>query len=174
MNKTFPGIIALLICTIISCKAYYIPTGSMEDGIRVGDHIFMKYIYNYTPIRGDVVIFRSPHDKEKEYIKRVIALPGERFEIKDEKVYINGRVVPEKYAKGSTEFLPFYKFEGVINNKIVPEGNIVVLGDNRENSMDSRHFGYVKMKDIIGKAYFLYWNTGDILKGTFTRFGCIE
>ena len=176
-------------------QAYYIPTGSMEDTLKVGDHLFVEKI-TYGPIipqmicmkkpvhlsylgirkikRGDIVIFRPPHDEDKDYIKRCIAVPGDRFEIKDGKVYINEKPQEEPYVKGFTR--PF-NFGPTRQNEIqgvVPPGKIVVLGDNRENSQDSRFFGYLEIERIKGKAFVLYWNTQQVFKLDFSRFGLIR
>ncbi len=171
-------------------QAYFIPTGSMMDTLKIGDHLFVEKI-TYGPIipqmlgmdkpvhldflgirklkRKDIVIFRPPHEVDKDYIKRCIALPGDKFEVKDGKVYINGKKTDESsYVKGET----------IDNNSkvqgIVPEGKIVVLGDNRENSMDSRYFGYLDIERIKGRAFFLYWNTDQITKFDFSRIGLIR
>jgi signal peptidase I len=171
-------------------QAYFIPTGSMKDTLMVGDHLFVEKI-TYGPIipqmigmdkpihlsflgireikRGDIVIFRPPHETDKDYIKRCIALPGDKFEIKNGKVYINGEKTDESsYVKGET-IDPNSKVQG-----IVPPGNLVVLGDNRENSMDSRYFGYLEIERIKGRALFLYWNSDQIRKFDFSRIGFIR
>ncbi len=173
-------------------QAYFIPTGSMMDTLRIGDHLFVEKI-TYGPIipkmigmekplhlswlgirgikRGDIVIFRPPHEKDKDYIKRCIAVPGDKIEIKHGYVYINGKKIDESsYVKGLTyDDSRTSKIQG-----IVPEGKVVVLGDNRENSMDSRYFGYLEIERIKGKAFILYWNTDDIKKLDFSRIGLIK
>lgn len=176
-------------------QAYYIPTGSMEDTLKVGDHLFVEKI-TYGPViprmlcmnkpvhlsmlglrdirRGDIVIFRPPHDEDKDYIKRCIAVPGDRFEMKNGAVYINEKPVEEPYVKGVTR--PF-NFGPARQNEIegvVPPGKVVVLGDNRENSQDSRFFGYLDIERIKGKAFILYWNTTQVFKLDFSRFGLIR
>lgn len=171
-------------------QAYFIPTGSMMDTLKIGDHLFVEKI-TYGPIipqmlgmdkpihldflgirklkRGDIIIFRPPHEIDKDYIKRCIALPGDNFEVKNGKVYINGKVTDESsYVKGET-IDPNSKVQG-----IVPKGKVVVLGDNRENSMDSRYFGYLDIERIKGRALFLYWNTDQIRKLDFSRIGLIR
>ncbi len=176
-------------------QAYYIPTGSMEDTLKVGDHLFVEKI-TYGPIipqmafmkkpvhlsclsirkikRGDIVIFRPPHDEDKDYIKRCMAVPGDKLEIKAGKVFINDKALDEPYVKGITRtfnFLPDKKNE---IEGIVPPGKIVVLGDNRENSQDSRFFGYLDIERIKGKALILYWNTGQLFHLDFSRIGLIR
>ncbi|TFH42344.1 MAG: signal peptidase I [Chrysiogenales bacterium] len=176
-------------------QAYYIPTGSMEDTLKVGDHLFVEKV-TYGPIiprmlsmksplhlsclglrdiqKGDIVIFRPPHDEDKDYIKRCIAVPGDLFEIKDGRVYLNGKPSEEPYVKGFTKSFSF----GVMREKgiegVVPPGKLVVLGDNRENSQDGRFFGYLDIERIKGRAFILYWNTGQVFKLDFSRFGLIR
>lgn len=175
-------------------QAYYIPTGSMMDTLLVGDHLFVEKI-TYGPIiprmffmdgpihldvmsirdiqRGDIVIFRPPHEIDKDYIKRCIAVPGDRFEIKNNAVYINGQRMDEPYTKGPTR----YTF-GINKSRniegIVPQGKIIVLGDNRENSQDGRFFGYLDISRVKGRAFVLYWNWDQIRKFDFSRFGLIR
>jgi signal peptidase I len=101
------------------------------------------------PGRGDVIVFENPLDPDSEpYIKRVIGLPGDRVEVKDGQVYINGGLLPETYIKASPDYT------GTWN---VPEGSLFVLGDNRNNSSDSHHWGTVPIESVIGKALFVYY-----------------
>jgi len=129
--------------------------GSMEPGLEEGQRLLtIKVVYYFhEPERGDVIIFRSPNNPRENYIKRIIGLPGESVEIKQGTVYIhrNGDVLPleEPYIKES----PVNTFEG----KIIPEGEYFVLGDNRNNSSDSRSGWTVKREDIIGKAWLSIW-----------------
>jgi signal peptidase I len=172
-------------------QAFFIPTGSMEDTLLVGDHLFVEKI-TYGPIipqmvgmkkpihlsflsirdvkRGDIVIFRPPHENDKDYIKRCIAIPGDDITIKDGFVYINGVRLNEPYVKGQT----FDDFETSKIQGIVPKGQVVVLGDNRENSMDGRYFGLLDIEKIRGRAFILYWNTSQIRKFDFSRLGLIH
>ncbi|MCP4131402.1 MAG: signal peptidase I [bacterium] len=172
-------------------QAYYIPTGSMQDTLLVGDHLFVEKI-TYGPIipkmpgmdnpfhlsflgirsleRGDIVIFKPPNEEDKDYIKRCIALPGDKLEIKDGYVYLNGKKQVEPYVRGTTvDDARSSRVQG-----IVPEGKAVVLGDNRENSQDGRYFGYLDIKEIKGRAFILYWNTEQILNLDFSRVGLIR
>lgn len=189
-------------------QAYFIPTGSMEDTLQIGDHLLVEKI-TYGPIvprmigmdsevrmwglrtikKGDVVIFRPPGDDERDFIKRCIAVAGDVLHINDDDgyVYVNGQRTEEQYVKcprivGSncTDYRSFGK--RIIEGK-VPKGHIVVLGDNRTNSQDSRYFGYVPIERVKGRAFVLYWNTDQILdRGSegkrrdffFLRFGLIR
>jgi len=172
-------------------QAYYIPTSSMEDTLLVGDHLFVEKL-TYGPIipqmlgmkkaihldflairkihRGDIIIFRPPNETDKDYIKRCIAVAGDKVEIKDGSVYINGKKTYEPYTKG-------YTFDDKERSKIqgiVPKGELVVFGDNRENSLDGRFFGYLDMTRVKGKAFILYWNTKEFLNFDFSRIGLIK
>jgi signal peptidase I len=233
-------------------QAYFIPTGSMEDTLLVGDHLFVEKI-TYGPVipkmvgmakpihlkrlsirdikRGDIVIFKPPREvseveietafnkaykiddkvrkandkankegkvfqedkfigelkdefidrnyvrkghkvfgeEDKDYIKRCIAIPGDDITIKDGFVYINNVRLTEPYVKGRT----FDDFETSKVQGIVPEGQVVVFGDNRENSMDGRYFGYLDIEKIRGRAFILYWNTNQIRQFNFSRLGLI-
>jgi signal peptidase I len=173
-------------------QAYYIPSGSMEDTLLIGDHLLVEKI-TYGPVipkmigmekeihlkfmgirdikRNDILIFKPPNETERDFIKRCIALPGDELHIKDNAVYVNGKKLDEPFTKGITDYTYFRekKIEG-----IVPDGNIVVLGDNRENSSDARAFGYLPVERIKGKAFILYWNTKQLKSFDFSRFGLIR
>lgn len=119
---------------------------------REGEHIFYPL---HPPQRGDIVVFHPPVGRaEKPYIKRVIGLPGEHVAIHDGSVYINGELLEEPYLGATTTSWPGRPPDYEI---IVPEGHIFLLGDNRNNSTDSRSFGPVAIDEIIGKAWFSYW-----------------
>jgi len=179
-------------------QAYNIPSGSMKETLQEGDHLFVEKI-TYGPIipkmmgmdnpvhlkflsvrelqRGDIIIFTPPveKDKDKDYIKRCIALPGDEFHIKDDSVYINGIKQDEPYTLGKpTNYFhcepnQFTNIEG-----IVPDGKIVVLGDNRTDSSDGRCFGYLDISAIKGKAFILYWNSKIFSNREFHRLGLIR
>lgn len=152
-------------------QSFVIPTGSMEDNILVGDHIMVDKV-TYSPSLGTldsfilpkseikrrmIVTFKSPAELEKEYVKRVIALPGERIRIINKQVYINGKPLDEPYTffKDKTigipgrDNMPEYK---------VPENHYFCMGDNRDNSSDSRYWGPVPADYIIGKPWRVYWS----------------
>jgi signal peptidase I len=117
------------------------------------ERIFInKFVYRFEPIeRGDVVVFWYPLDRTKSFIKRVIALPGERVEIRQGVVYVNGRTLQEPYVPPQYEDLSDY---GPVR---VPAGNYFVMGDHRISSNDSRVFGPVPRRYIYGRAVFAYW-----------------
>lgn len=146
---------ASFLVVFASCQAYYIPTGSMEKSLMLGDHI-MVWRLPFTLKRGDIVIFRPPLDDDKDYIKRVVALPGDRVAVRDGALLLNSRRLAESYAMGLTT-AP-WPAAALSPDGVVPAGKCVVLGDNRENSMDSRHFGYVGIDRIKGLALVVYLN----------------
>ncbi len=150
--------IALVLALIIRAfilQTFYIPTGSMIPTIMPGDRVIaLKFWYYFIPPeRGDIVVFKSP-EEPKILVKRLVGLPGDTVLIKDGKIYINGKVWDDKrishiryYAIG-----PY----GVGEQK-VPPGNYYMLGDNSENSDDSRFWGFAPRKNILGKVVFTYW-----------------
>jgi signal peptidase I len=175
-------LLALFIRTFV-VQAFKIPSGSMLPTLLIGDHLLVnKFIYGIrvpftgkvvipikSPERGDVVVFRFPKDRSIDYIKRVVGTPGDKVEIKDKKVFINGKPIIESHAHFSTSAV----LEADENTRdnfgpiVVPEQHIFVMGDNRDNSYDSRFWGFVDQKDVLGKAFILYWSW-DIDKPLFS------
>lgn len=166
-------LLALFIRTFV-VQAFKIPSGSMLPTLQIGDHLLVnKFIYGIRlpfagtvlvpikePERGDVIVFRFPRDRSTDYIKRVIGLPGDKLEIKDKTLLINDRPIDDPHAHfTSAQVLP-----GDISPKdnlgpiVVPPGKYFVMGDNRDNSSDSRFWGFVDDADILGKAMIIYWS----------------
>ncbi len=149
--------LAFLIRTFV-IQAFKIPSGSMLPTLLVGDHLLVnKFIYRFRdPRRGDIVVFKFPQDRKTDFIKRVVAVEGEKVELKDRKVYIDGRPIDEPYA--------FYENPASLDAEygptVVPPGKVFVMGDNRDNSYDSRFWGPVDRKDVVGKAMIIYWSWG--------------
>ncbi|MFW5807831.1 MAG: signal peptidase I [Spirochaetota bacterium] len=189
------GVLALLLAVHIvwyAAQNYYIPTGSMRNtlverdhifgekislGLRIPRMIFMDDEIHFTslmfrpPKRGDIVIFRPPGvDCGREFIKRVIAVGGDTFHIEDGYVHLNGRRLVEPYATGKTMF---HGDDTADIEGTVAAGHVVVLGDNRLDSRDSRMFGYVPVSRIRSRALFLYFNADQFKKLDFSRFGFI-
>ena len=163
-------LLALFIRTFV-VQAFKIPSGSMEPTLLIGDHILVnKFIYGVKipfihstvipisrPERGDVVVFIYPVDKSKDFIKRVIGLPGDKIEIRDKNIYVNGNLYVDEHGK--------YEEKGAVRGKpdhpdrfTVPKGHIFVMGDNRDHSYDSRFWGYVPIETIKGKAFIIYFS----------------
>ena len=174
-------IIAVLLALVIRAfvvQAFKIPSGSMKPTLLVGDHILVnKFIYgiklripftalNYTlvpissPKRNDVVVFIFPKETEKDFIKRVIGLPGDTVQIKDKQVYINNRPMEDPHGTHSDQrIIP--EMEQPRDNTgplVVPPGKIFVMGDNRDESYDSRFWGFVDQKQVLGQAFIIYWS----------------
>lgn len=160
------AIIALFATTFV-VQAFKIPTGSMESNLLIGDHLLVnKYIFGlhegvlssllpYKDLRrGDVIVFKYPHNPEVAYVKRLIGMPGDSVEIVGRKVYINGEPLEEDY----TQFIDpgsVYERYGPFN---VPDDQYFAMGDNRDNSQDSRFWGYVPRDHFLGKALVIYWS----------------
>ena len=120
---------------------------------------FGDEFYFHPPNRGDVIVFRAPLDPTRDYIKRVIGLPGDLIEIRDGKVFVNGKQGPETYISPNV----FTETNGVTGNRMrVPEDSLFVLGDNRPQSSDSRDWGVVPLDNVVGKAMLVYWPLDEI------------
>jgi signal peptidase I len=172
-------ILALFIRTFV-VQAFKIPTGSMEENLLIGDHLLVnKFVFGPTasplertvlPVgtikRGEVVVFKYPVEPDRDFIKRVIGLPGETIEVKEKKVYINGKPFEEPYVHfleppaGQSELHEVTSFDvreryGPVT---VPPNQYFVMGDNRDNSQDSRYWGFLPRENVKGKALVIYWS----------------
>jgi len=148
-------IIAVILATIIRLfliAPFFIPSQSMVPALLVGDRIIVsKIAYRLgEPQRGDIVVFKYPRDTRKDFIKRLIGFEGEQVTLKDNRLYINGKEIPEKYLPTGLSFDDF----GPV---VVPDGCYLMLGDNRPNSEDSRVWGPLPKENVIGKAVLIYW-----------------
>ncbi|HUV05772.1 MAG TPA: signal peptidase I [Armatimonadota bacterium] len=133
-------------------QGYKVYGSCMEPNLRTGERLLgNKFIYRFEkPTRGDVVVFKYPPDPRKVFIKRIIALPGETVEIHEGKVYINGRGIDEcPYVKNAPH--------GDFSPRKVPANHVFVLGDNRDESNDSRSWGVLPLDNIQAKAWVRYW-----------------
>lgn len=131
---------------------------SMEPNFHNGEYILTNKVQTKfrAPQRGDVVVFKSPKNKEVDYIKRIIGLPGDTVKLSANKFYVNGQVVDEPYLPADiVVFGGSYLQEGA--EIVVPPGTYFVSGDNRPHSSDSREFGPIAMEDFIGTVFFRYW-----------------
>ena len=184
-----PVVIAVLIALFIRAfvvQAFKIPSSSMEPTLLVGDHLLVnKFIYGiripYTdikffqyrkPQRGDIIVFIFPKDRKKDFIKRVIATEGEKVVIIRNKIYINDKLIDDPWGHFT---MPRSTIEDYGPVK-VPEDSLFVMGDNRDNSQDSRFWGFVKLNEVKGKALIIYFswdsNSQDPLnKIRWVRFG---
>ena len=132
-------------------QPYLIPSPSMEPGMVPGDHIIVNRLsYRmWAPTRGDVVVFAFPKDLKRTFVKRVIAVEGEKVELRDNKVFVNSVPIQEPYVKPG-DYPPY-------GPEIVPVGKVFVLGDNRRESEDSREWGLLPKSYLLGKAWFIYY-----------------
>jgi signal peptidase I len=166
-------ILALVIRTFV-VQAFKIPSGSMEPTLEIGDYLLVnKFIYGIkipftsinllpwkSPQRGDVIVFIYPLDPDKDFIKRVIGVGGDTVSIVNKKLYINGVETPDPravYTKNTSLLGELQKLDN-FGPVTVPPGNLFVLGDNRDRSFDSRFWGFVPLKDVLGKAFAIYWS----------------
>ncbi|MDR7409204.1 MAG: signal peptidase I [Armatimonadota bacterium] len=149
----FAVILAFVIITFV-VQAFYIPSGSMEPTLRVGDRILVaKFYYRLAPIqRGDVIVFRYPLNPGKDFVKRVVGLPGDTVQLRSGVVVVNGKARPDLTpSQGDSSCPQNY------GPKKVDAGHLFVMGDNRCNSEDSRFFGLVPVRNVVGKAVVVYW-----------------
>jgi len=144
-------VIALLVRALI-IQHSVVPTGSMIPTLMIKDHLFVnKAIYYFkSPERGDIVVFRSPMKDGKDYVKRCVGLPGDVLEVRRGDIYINNQLLVFPGVQVRND----YSFYGPTT---VPQGHFFMMGDNRGDSFDSRFWGFVPKKDILGKAWFNFW-----------------
>jgi signal peptidase I len=167
-------ILALFIRTFV-VQAFKIPTGSMEPNLLVGDHLLVnKFVYApatgaterallpMRPVRrGDIVVFKYPEEPDRDFIKRVIGLPGETLEVRQRQVFIDGAPIDEPYthfllpAGGDEQGLDVRVRYGPVT---IPDGQLFVMGDNRDNSQDSRYWGFLPLSFVKGRALMVYWS----------------
>jgi signal peptidase I len=162
--------IAAFILRFAFVEAYKIPSESMIPTLLVGDDLLAnKFVYGIkipffnrkililtSPHKGDIIVFRSPEDPRKELIKRVVAVEGDLIEERNKRIFINGRASNEPYIQHTDDFLedPRDNF----GPYVVPKDKLFVMGDNRDESYDSRFYGFVDLKDVEGKAFVVYWS----------------
>jgi signal peptidase I len=163
-------------------QAFNIPSGSMEPTLLVGDYLLvnrLSYVVKApftdtvlftigSPKLGDTVVFRFPRDHSKNFIKRVVAKGGDTVQIRDKTVYVNGQRADDSMARFTNEGdIPgFLSFKDNFGPVTVPRDCFFVMGDNRDNSLDSRFWGFVKKDELVGKAevlYFSYDRSADLL-----------
>lgn len=170
-------IIAILIAFFIRTfvvQAFKIPSGSMKPTLLIGDHILVsKFSYGIKvpyfrntvvpisdPKRGEIVVFIYPEDRSKDFIKRVVGISGDTIEIRNKKIFLNGMPYEDKHGVYVDDFI----IPGAIQPRdnfgpiTVPKGTIFTMGDNRDQSYDSRFWGFVDLKDVMGKAFVIYWS----------------
>jgi signal peptidase I len=168
-------VLALFVRTFV-VQAFKIPTGSMEPNLLVGDHLLVnKFVFAPAATglerlllptrevrRGDVIVFKFPEEPERDFIKRVVGLPGETVEVRSRQVYINGQAIEEPYA--NYLFPPGENGSGTFDVRdrygpvTVPDQHFFMMGDNRDNSQDSRYWGFLPGHYVKGRALTIYWS----------------
>jgi len=178
-------VMVVLLIRVFVAQAYNIPSGSMKPTLLVGDFILVnKLVYRFSePQRGDIVVFKYPIDPNIDFIKRIVALPGEEVEVRNNQVFINGKPLPlTEVGRGEENGVRKFIYEEVmpegIKHKVqfyedfpfskrdfgpvvVPPNHYFVMGDNRDNSEDSRYWGFLSRENIVGKAFVIYFS-GDV------------
>jgi signal peptidase I len=177
-------ILALFVRTFVF-QAFKIPTGSMENNLLVGDHLlvnkmafaptmteFERVIVPRKPVgRGDVMVFKYPEQPDRDFIKRVIGLPGDRLELRRKRIYINDVLLDEPYVR----YLEPPSTEGIVREGdlreeygpvTVPEDQYFMMGDNRDNSEDSRYWGFLPASYVKGEALVIYFSVGEAAGGS--------
>ena len=166
--------IFLRFTNVFVVQTFYIPSGSMENTLLIGDHLFVnRFVYGpaatdlerkLLPLRevqrGDIVIFRSKTDKGMDIVKRAIGVPGDTIQVDQGNLYLNGNVADESYAihkRPDPPFAPRDWFGPVT----VPERRYFFMGDNRDESLDSRFWGFLPAHLVKGRALFIYWSNGN-------------
>ena len=175
-------LIALLIAIVIrtfAVQAFKIPSGSMLETLQIGDHILVNKIVFGTPIdvpftninlfwmpgfykpqRGDIIVFKYPEDPKRDFIKRAVAVGGDVVEGRDKVLYVNGQQASEPFAIRKDDMIRPRNMDKRDNfgPLTIPQGKVFVMGDNRDQSYDSRFWGPVDLKQIKGKAVIIYWS----------------
>ncbi|MGB6387749.1 MAG: signal peptidase I [Terriglobales bacterium] len=187
-------VIAVFVVTFL-VQAFTIPSGSMEQTLLIGDYLLVdKFCYGgggwnhllpYRKVRrGDVIVFHYPLNPAQDFVKRVVALPGDRLRLINKRVYVNGVPQREPYVQYISAIRNYYRDDfpqtdspdyGVdakwwkempklVEDRqlIIPEGQYFVLGDNRDDSQDSRYWGFVPRENIIGEPLLIYWSSGNL------------
>jgi signal peptidase I len=177
-------VLALTIRTFV-VQAFKIPSGSMIPTLTIGDHILVnKFVYGIKvpftdyvlvpishPQRGDIVVFKYPEDESKDFIKRVVGVPGDVVEVRHKAVYVNGALADTSHIQHTDPSVHQDRRDN-FGPVTVPPGSYFVMGDNRDQSLDSRFWGFVKENKIRGKAFLIYWSwNGDDTWVRWSRIG---
>lgn len=183
---------ALLIALVLAffirsfvVQAFKIPSGSMLQTLQIGDHLLVsKFAYGVKipfthtliykregPQRGDIIVFEFPEDTSKDFIKRVIGVPGDLIEIKEKELFVNGVLQNEAYIQHTDLTHNQIMRRDNFGPIMVPEDKYFTMGDNRDESYDSRFWGFVDREKIEGKAFILYWSWESLSKIRWNRIG---
>jgi signal peptidase I len=158
------AVLAAVLLRVFVVSAYKVNSASMEDSLLEGDYIFVNklaYQYGTSPQDGDIIVFKYPNNPDKEFIKRIVALPGQTVQIADKILYVDEQVaqIPVHSKNIDKRVIPGdLSFRDNFGPYVVPPDHYFVLGDNRDDSRDSRFWGPVPLENIEGKAVFVYWS----------------
>jgi len=165
-------LIAMFIRTFV-VQAFKIPSSSMVPTLQVGDHILVgkfmyglripltdKKLFTQCPDRGDIIVFIYPRDRSKDFIKRVIGLPGEKIQIRGKSILVNDKPLEDPWGYYTKSHVDTNSTRDNYGPTVVPPHSLFVMGDNRDNSQDSRYWGFVDLKAVKGNAFLIYfsWN----------------
>ncbi len=156
-------VVAVLLALAIRAfvvQAFVIPSGSMLPTLRIGDYLLVnKFVYLFRPIRrGDIIVFKFPQDETRDFIKRVIGLPGQQLEIRGRQVFIDGKPLKEPYAVYSEPSQLDSPAPYHLGPIVIPPDHLFVMGDNRDNSLDSRSWGLLEESKVVGEAFIIYFS----------------
>lgn len=176
------AVIFLRFTQIFILQTFYIPSGSMEKTLLIGDHLFVnRFIYGPAPTspekgilpsrdiqRGDIVVFRSPENPNIDVVKRCVGVPGDTIDVQAKQLYINGKAVQDASYAIHTDPITYselsfndqYRRRDNFGPETVPPGHYFCMGDNRDHSYDSRFWGMLPRHLIKGRALFIYWSNG--------------
>ena len=170
---TIAILLALFIRTFV-VQAFKIPSGSMKETLQIGDHILVsKFIYGIklpfvqktiipikNPKKEDIIVFRYPENPKLDFIKRVVGVEGDVIKVRNKKLYVNDQLVDQEYAiHTDPHIIPaVYNKRDNFGPVSVPPDALFVMGDNRDNSKDSRFWGFVNLQAVKGKAFMIYWS----------------
>ena len=150
-------VLAMIIRTFV-VQAFWIPSGSMIPTLEIGDRVLVAKFWNwfFEPSRGSIYVFTYPKDRDRDFVKRIIGLPGDTVDIRDGVVFVNGHPTEEPYVVNHDAYniRPGEFFQRPFT---VPQDSYFVMGDNRPNSQDSRFWGFVRRSDLHGPVFFRYW-----------------
>jgi signal peptidase I len=179
-------VLALIIRTFV-VQAFKIPSESMLETLLVGDQLLVsKFAYDIKvpftekvlhktgdPEHGDVIVFEYPKDRSVDYIKRIVGLPGDTLELRDNVLYRNNQKVEEPYKRIDPSMLIGKEARVSFAPVKVPDGQFFVMGDNRDHSQDSRFWGFVPREYIRGKAWIIYWSWNGLVDVRWGRIGSL-
>jgi len=171
----FIAVLLALVIRQFAVQAFTIPSGSMMDTLLIGDYILVnKFLFGAeiplidfhlpglrAPARGDVIVFKYPNDESRDFIKRIIGIGGDTVQVRGNQVWLNGKLVNASYVRPGSFHAGPSTHCGYLygcDPLVVPARSYFVMGDNRDNSQDSRYWGFVKREKIRGKAFLIYWS----------------